>query len=186
MNRLIFICLVLFFQSTSSYCQSNKTIRFGNNSKIEIPSNLVTTDLGPQSNNITIVKTNTPVDGCYYYFKLSYFALGQTFSKQEFQQEKQGMLDKIQTDYKNDKANMERVYGAKILSENKPQIIEIDKAVGTFKSYTYTSDNTGTRKAIAYQLYYKDKLYYLTFGWGIKGDEKLAKLSRGIINSIVF
>lgn len=186
MKRLISICLLFCIQSNSSFCQNAKTIRFGDKSKIEIPSNLVTTNLGPKGDKIVIVKTNTPVDGCYFYFKLSYLELGQSYSIQEFRQKKQSMLDKIQTDFNNDKTNMERVYGAKILNANQAQVVEIDKAVGTSKSYKYTSQQTGTRKAKAIQLYFKDRIYYLTFGWGLEGDAKLAKLSDEIIKSIVF
>jgi len=186
MKRFIAICLFICIQSTSSYCQTNKTIRFGNNGKIEIPSKLEMTDLGPKGDKVVILKTNTPIDGCYFYFKFSYLEIGKSFSIQEFRQEKLSMLDKIQNDFNNDKTNMEKVLGAKFLTSSQSQFIEIDKAVGTSKSYTYSSQQTGTRRAKIIQLYFKDKIYYLTFGWGLEGDVKLSKLSEEIINSIVF
>lgn len=90
-------------------------------------------------------------------------------------------------DYNKTKRSLPSI-GSVLLDFSSNEFIEIDIAIGGKYSYNYKVPKVSNeiRTTTIYQLYYKDKKYYLTFGWNTEENEKSIELSNLIIASIRF
>ena len=186
MKKLLLLNLFMFLQYYPIYCQTTKTITFGTNGRIEIPSDFKNADLISNSSKIVVVKANLNIEGYNFYIKFSYSQLEKSYTIQELKNSKGMIFDKLTQDLENTRIGVSKL-GTTILETSPNQIVSIDKAYGGLYSYTYKNQRIPEeRKTIIYQIYYLDKLYFLTFGWSKEIEVKSQVLLQNIVSSIVF
>lgn len=184
--KKIFLFLVIVFSNVAiTISQTFSTYKFDQNGKIEIPSDFKNADLAANSSKIVVIKANGNIDGYNFYIKFSYMTMDKSYTQTELRNNKEMIFENLTQEFNKTKNDLPKI-GATLLKSFPNETIEIDKAIGGKFSYDYTNPKTGERTTVIYQLYYQNKMYFLTMAWSKEINDKSILLSKKIISSIKF